>query len=123
MADLGDPRDVDRMVELAVAAPRQPVHAVATGADLDRGGAVVCGEVVTIREPADVAGLTDRDRGTDGTEPEHFCHRCSRCPDRVGETSFRGAHLLVDAAQILEMVEGKFVPGRFDRVRRYPIGE
>src|SRR6266571_4081893 len=100
---------MDRVVELPVAAPRQPVNAVTPGADLDGGCAVVRGEVVTIREAADVAGLSDRDRGTDRTEPEHLRHRRSRRPDRVGETPFRGAHLLIDAAQILEMLEGQLV--------------
>ena len=78
---------------------------VATGADLDGCGAVVGGEVVAVREPADVAGLTDGDRGADRTEAEHLGHRRAGRLDRVGDALLRGAHLLVDAAQVLEMLE------------------
>ena len=105
MADLGDRRDLDRMVQLAVPAPRQPMHTVTTGTDLDGRGAVVGREAVTIREAADVAGLTDGDRGTDRTDAEHLGRGRSGGFDRFGDALLGGAHLLIEATQVLEVLE------------------
>src|SRR5436190_7554476 len=72
VTDLGDRRDVDRMVELAVAAQGEPMHDAPAGRHLDRGGAVVGRELGAVAEPADVTGVTDGDGGTDGPEPEQL---------------------------------------------------
>ena len=48
VADLGDRRAVQGVVEPPVAAPRQPVSDAATGGELDRGGAGVGGERLAV---------------------------------------------------------------------------
>ena len=71
-ADLGDRRDMDRMVQLAVPASRQAMHDPAARAQLDRCGAGVRGELIPVRESGDVTRVTDHDRGDEWTDAEQL---------------------------------------------------
>jgi hypothetical protein len=53
--DLGDRGHVDGVVDAAVAAQRQPADLAVPGGYLDRGGAVIGGEVITPGEPGNIA--------------------------------------------------------------------
>ena len=68
LADLDDGDHVDRVVEVSVAAKREPVHDAATRRALDRRGAVVGGELVASREPRDVSGVAEDPAGEDRTD-------------------------------------------------------
>src|SRR6516165_7018125 len=68
--DLGDRGHVDRVVEPAVAAQRQPVDLPAAGGHLDRGGAVVGGEVIPASEPEYLAHVADDGAGDDRADAE-----------------------------------------------------
>src|SRR5207247_3736985 len=59
VADLADRGHMDDVVQLPVPAPGQPVDRPVAGGDLDRGGAVVGGEPVAVREAADVAHVAE----------------------------------------------------------------
>jgi hypothetical protein len=57
LAQLADRGHVDGVVQLAVAAFGESVHDATTRGELDRGGAVVRGVVITVAEPGDVAAV------------------------------------------------------------------
>src|SRR5213076_3375572 len=87
VADLADRGHMDDVVQLPVPAPGQPVDRPVAGGDLDRGGAVVGGEPVAVREAADVAHVAE--------------HRASHDrPDAVdvGDRGSGGGHRLRGAA-------------------------
>ncbi len=70
--DLGDRGHMDRMIEPPVSAQRQPVDLPVPRRHLDRGGAVVGGEVVPAGEPGhlpDVADHGARDHRADTEDP------------------------------------------------------
>src|SRR5918994_2046021 len=107
VADLGDRRHVDRMVQSPVALE---VHAVdrPTGAALVvGGGAVVAGEVVAVPEPGDVTHLADDGGGDhradalDGGQPG----RCA--PDHGPDLGLDGGQLLVERHEVSELVSGE----------------
>ena len=49
-------------------APRETVHDVAARRRLDRGGAVIGGELITAGEPVNVADIAQHGRGDDRTD-------------------------------------------------------
>src|SRR5690349_12837769 len=59
LADLADGGHVQGVVEVTVAALREPVHDAPAGGELDGGGAVVGGVAVPVGEPADVTAVAD----------------------------------------------------------------
>ena len=61
--DLGDRGHVDGMVDAPVAAQRQPVDLPVPGGRLDRGGAVIGGEVIASGEAGHVGHVTDDGAG------------------------------------------------------------
>jgi hypothetical protein len=61
--------DVDRFVELTVAAAVQSVSLCFAAAGGDRRGAGLSGELRLAREPFSAGGLADQDRGGDGPDP------------------------------------------------------
>jgi hypothetical protein len=61
--DLGDRGHVDRVVDAPVAAQRQPVDLPVPGGHLDRGGAVIGGEVIAAGEAGHGADVTDDGAG------------------------------------------------------------
>src|SRR5262249_37769902 len=65
VADRGDRGHVDRVVEPAVAAQREPVDRPAAGGHLGRGGAVAGGEVVAAGEPEHLADVADHGAADD----------------------------------------------------------
>ena len=70
VADLGDRGHVDGVVQPPVPAPGQPVNLTPAGGHLDRGRAVVRGEVVPAGEPGHVADVADDGCGDDRAHPE-----------------------------------------------------
>jgi hypothetical protein len=70
LADLGDRRQVDGVVEPAVPAPGQPAGLWFAAGDLDRRGAVAGGEVIAAREAGRVTGAAGDGGGDDGPAPD-----------------------------------------------------
>jgi hypothetical protein len=68
VADLSDRREVQGVVELAVASRVESVPGPWPGRGLDRGGGVVAGVVPGGREPGDVAAVAEDDRRDDGAD-------------------------------------------------------
>ena len=68
VGDLGEGRGVDGVVDLPVASGVEPVAGLGARGGFDGGGAVVAGVVPGGREPADVAAVSEDDRGADGTD-------------------------------------------------------
>ena len=82
VADLGDRRAVQSMVQPTVAAPREPMDGPSAGGELDRGGAGVGGITAGGGEPRRVAAVADEHAGDDRADPEDLrqrrrrrCHR------------------------------------------------
>ena len=67
--DLRDGRDVERMVELTVAAIVEPMPRVRSRRRVQRCGRVVAGVAGPGREPGDVAGVADQIAATIGPTP------------------------------------------------------
>ena len=65
MADLGDRRHVERMVQLTVASTVEPVALRRSARRLDRRGAVVGREPLRCREAAGVADVAEDEPGDD----------------------------------------------------------
>src|SRR6266516_583367 len=70
--DLGDRGHVDRVVDAAVAAQRQAVDLAIPGGHLDRGGAVIGGEVVAAGEAGHVGDVAGDGAGDDRAGAEHL---------------------------------------------------
>jgi hypothetical protein len=85
MADLADRGHVDRVVESAVPAPRQSVHSSTARGVLDGCGAVVGSELITVGEPADVAGVADQGTRDGRADTEQVSQRRVRCVDGVAD--------------------------------------
>ena len=88
-ADLGDGRDVDRMVQLSVPAQRQPMDRTATRLERDRCSSRVRGEMMTVGEPADVARVPYHHGGDDRADSEDLGHGRARRGDRSRHRSMR----------------------------------
>ena len=67
--DLGDRGHMDGVVDAPVAAQRQPVGLAVPGGHLDRGGAVVGGEVVAAGEPGHGDDVADDGGAMTGPTP------------------------------------------------------
>src|SRR5262249_56835063 len=94
MPDLGDRGHVDRVVESAVAAQRQPEDPLpAARGHLDRGGAVVGGEVVPASEPEHLAYIADDGAGDDRADPEQAGQAGPGGPSRGGQLRAGRPHL------------------------------
>jgi hypothetical protein len=104
VTDLGDGDDVDRVVQLAVAARVQPVSLPVGAGRFDRCGPVVAGELGAGPEPADVVDVSEHDRGDHGADTMEFGERCSRRRDGVADPLFDGVEVGVDAADVSEVV-------------------
>lgn len=81
------------------------------------------GEVITASEAGDVARVADEHRGDDRPDPEELGERSARCRDGLGDACLGDAHLGVEAAQVVEVLEGERVAGHFDWARRLHLGE
>src|SRR6266508_3473706 len=78
------------------------------------GGAGVGGVVVAGAEPAGIAGVAGEHGGHDGAHPERVGERCPGGGDGLGDAPLRVAHLFVEAAQVVEVLEGQGVAGDLD---------
>jgi hypothetical protein len=61
---------VDRVIDPPVATQRQAVDLPVPRRHLDRGGAVVGGEVIGAGEPGHIPDVTDNGPGNDGSDAE-----------------------------------------------------
>jgi hypothetical protein len=118
VTDLGDGRDVDRVVQLAVPAPRQAADGTTAGFELDRCSSRVGGEVITVGEPVDIADMADHHRRDDGTDTEEFGHGRSRRAHCGFESPFRRAHLGIKVTEVFEMLAREVVTDLRDRIGR-----
>jgi hypothetical protein len=114
VTDLGDRGHVDRVVDPAVAAQRQAVHFPVPRRHLDRGGAVVGGEVIAAREPGNVAGVSDDGPGVDGADAEDLGEGGARGPDRGGQLLPGVPQLGIKVAQVSEELGGELGAGQLD---------
>src|SRR5215212_6430572 len=100
VADLADRDEMQGSVELPVAAPVQPMAAHIPAGGFDGGGAGGAGEVVTVGETGEIAGVPQDLGGKHGPEPEHLgqgrAAGCDRLADRLG----RCGDPLVQAAHV-----------------------
>ena len=118
LAELADRGHVDRVVELAVPAFGEPMHDAAAGGELDRGGAVVGGVVIAVAEPGDVAGVADEHPAMIGPTPNRSVSDVARCADGVADPFVRRLELAVEAADVVEELDGQVVADLLDRRRR-----
>ena len=105
MGDLGDRDQVQRMVELPIAARVQPVALLQTGGGFDRGGAVVGREAVTSRKPARVADLAEDDRGDDRADTVDIEQRSVRRCDGLRYTCLDRRDVAVETPDIAEQID------------------
>ena len=92
----GERDDVDRAVELAVAASVQSVALGVPTAGRDGSGAGVPGEVSVGREPLSAGGVADDDRGGHGSAPGLGEHLGSVRVSQAGELGEQLAFLAAD---------------------------
>lgn len=83
--------------------------------------------MVTVGEAADISGVADHRAGDDGPDAEELGERGLRCPDSRADASVRLFDLLIEAAHVIDELEGELVAHVLDRGRRLealeqPIG-
>jgi hypothetical protein len=110
--DLGDRGHVDRVVDAPVAAQRQAVDLPVPGGHLDRGGAVIGGEVIAAGEAGQVADVTDNGAGDHGADAEDLREGGAGVLDRGGQLLAAVAQLGVQAAQVGQELGGELGAGR-----------
>jgi hypothetical protein len=71
-----------------------------------------------VGEAGDVAGVADEHRRDDRADTEQLGQYGARRGDRLHDALLGNAHLAVQAAQIVEVLEGQRVAGTLDRARR-----
>ena len=81
--------------------------------ELDRCRPVVGGEGVAVRETAHVAGIADQFRGDNRTDPVDLGERGPRGLDGEADPAVRRLGLLVEAADVVEELEGHVVTDLF----------
>jgi hypothetical protein len=78
-------------------------------------GAGVGGVVIAVPEAGDVAGVADEHRRDDRSHPEELGERGAGGRDSSGDARLGGAHLGIEAAQIVEVLKGERVASALDR--------
>ena len=121
--ELGDRGHVDRVVDAAVAAQREPVDLAVPGGHLDRGGAVIGGEVIAAGEAGHVGDVADDGAGDDRADAEHLGEGGARDLDRGSELLAGAAQLGIQAAHVLEELSGKLGAGHLDGTGRGGLPE
>ena len=105
--DPGDRGHVDRVVDAPVAAQRQPAGLPVPGGHLDRGGAVIGGEVIAAGEAGHVDHVTDDGAGDHGADAEDLGEGGAGGLDRGGQLLAGAAQLGVQAAQVGQELAGE----------------
>jgi hypothetical protein len=105
VADLSDRGHVEGVVELAVAAAREPMHDPPTRGQLDRSRAAIGGIGISVGETSNVAGVSDQRRSMDRADPIELGDRGSRGPNRCRDAAVRLLDLGIKAAHVVEEVE------------------
>jgi hypothetical protein len=75
---------------------------------------VVGGVVVPVAEPTDVAAVADEHGGEDRADAEQVGNGGARGPDGIADPLVRGLELGVEAADVVEELDGQVVAGLFD---------
>src|SRR5690349_22474604 len=119
MRDLSDRGHVDRVVEPAVAAQRQPVDLLFAGGHLGRGGAVVGGEAVPGGEPGHGDDIADDGGGNDRADAEDLREAGAGRLDRGGQLLLDLAPLGVQVADAGQQFGGE-LPARLGGRARWP---
>jgi hypothetical protein len=94
-----------------------PVDLPAAGGHLDRGGAVVGGEVVPASEPEHLADVADHGAGDDRADAEQAGQAGAGGFDRHGQFLVGVAQLGIQAADVGEELGGQLAAGVGDRIR------
>jgi len=102
VALLGDRDAVQSTVELAVAAPGQPVPLDLPGGGFDRGDAGVGGVVGSVGEPGDRPGVAQNPCGGDRPDPLDRGQRGPACFDGLGDPGVVDDQLGVQALEVVE---------------------
>jgi hypothetical protein len=120
--DLADRGHVDRVVDAPVATQRQPVDFPVPGGHLDRGGAVIGGEVIAAGEAGHVGHVTDDGAGDHGADAEDLREGGAGGLDRGGQLLAGVAQLGVEVAQVGQELSGELGAGLGDGTgRRDPL--
>jgi hypothetical protein len=106
LADLSDGRHVNGVVEPPVALAREPVADLVARGRLDRSRPVVGREVIRAGEPGDVDRFSDHSAGDDRPDAEELGERRPRHLDQSRDLAGALLHLLVQRANISEVLEG-----------------
>jgi hypothetical protein len=99
--ELGYGGHVDRVVDAAVAAQREPVDLAVPGGHLNRSGAVTGGEVIAAGEAGHVGDVADDGAGDDRADAGHLGEGGAGDLDRGGELPAGVAELGIQAAHVL----------------------
>jgi hypothetical protein len=118
VADLGHGGDVESAVELPVAARVEPVTLLGSAGRGDGGAARVAGVAAAGREPVDVAGVAEDDRGAEGPDAVNIGHRGARYQDGFDDAFVNGDELAVEPADIAEQIKRDALALDLDGVRR-----
>lgn len=110
-ADLGDRDEMDRGVQLPVAAAGQPVACPLPGSDLDRRGTGVGRERVCGREPRWRAGAADQPDRSDWTDTIDLAQPGAMVVERVAHPLLDVGQADIDGAEVADEVLGEFLPG------------
>jgi hypothetical protein len=112
---LGDGRDVQHVVEPAVAASVEPVPVVLPGGHVDGRGAGVAGEVRLGREPTHVDHLSEDLASTQRADAVDADQRAALLGDRVGDLPLEVLQSRVEPLEVSDVVQGEPLAGLADR--------
>ena len=107
VADLGDGHHVQRVVDPAVPGAGQAVADLVAGGRVDRGGAVVAGELVLGGEPCHVAGFGQDPARDHRADTEQAGQRGARRGHESADLSCRGLQPRVERPDVGQVVLGE----------------
>jgi hypothetical protein len=123
VADLGDRRHVNSVVESAVAAPGQPEDGAFARGRFDRRGAVVGGEVVAAGKPGDVGDVAQDGGGNDRADAEQAGQGGAGRFDCGRDRRPGPGELAVEVSQVSDILGCQLMAGRLGRTGWDHIGE
>src|ERR671911_1815065 len=100
-----------------------PMHAGVSGGHLAGCSAVVGGELVTVAEPADVAGVADERTRDHRPDTEQVGERRLRREDRGADPAVAVLELGVEPAHIGQHLAGELEPNMLDRAHGLDLVE
>jgi hypothetical protein len=108
---------VQRVVDPPVPGPRQPVAHLLPGRHVDRGGAVVAGELVLGSEPGHVAGLGQDPPGDQRADPVQAGQRGAGLGSQGSDLSCDVLQPGIQGADVGQVIAGDVQPARRHVVR------